>query len=113
MPNKVLVTGASGLLGVAAIEKFLSAGWDVVGVSRRKPDLPSGRDIEFLSVDLRDEEAARAALEPLTDITHIAYTALHEKSELVAGWSSNPAAVRAPHRDIWRLWLPPMRSPER
>jgi len=60
----------------------------VVGVSRRKPDLPSGRDIEFLSIDLRDEEAARAAFEPLTDITHIVYTALHEKPELVAGWSS-------------------------
>ena len=62
--NKVLVTGASGLLGVAAIEKFLSADWEVVGVSRRKPELPSGRDIEFLSVDLRDKEAARAAFEP-------------------------------------------------
>ena len=35
--KKVLVTGASGLLGVAAIEKFLAAGWEVVGVSRRKP----------------------------------------------------------------------------
>ncbi len=33
VPNKVLVTGASGLLGVAAIEKFLSAGWEVVGVA--------------------------------------------------------------------------------
>jgi len=64
--HKVLVTGA-GLLGVAAIEKFLSADWDVVGVSLRKPKLPSGRDIEFLSVDLRDEgKAARAAFEPLT-----------------------------------------------
>src|SRR6201987_2214469 len=88
VPNKVLVTGASGLLGVAAIEKFLSAGWEVVGVSRRKPELPSGRVIEFLSVDLRDQEATRAAFEPLTDVTHIAYTALHEKPELVAGWSS-------------------------
>jgi nucleoside-diphosphate-sugar epimerase len=86
--NKVLVTGASGLLGVAAIEKFLSAGWEVVGVSRRKPELPSGRNIEFLSVDLRDKQAARLAFERLTDITHIAYTALHEKPELVAGWSS-------------------------
>src|SRR5260370_12467002 len=86
--NKVLVTGASGLLGVAAIEKFLSAGWEVVGVSRRQPELPSGRDVDFLSVDLRDEERARAAFEPLTDITHVAYTALHEKPELVAGWSS-------------------------
>ena len=53
MSNKVLVSGASGLLGVAAIEKFLSAGWDVVGVSRHKPELLSGREIEFLSVDLR------------------------------------------------------------
>jgi nucleoside-diphosphate-sugar epimerase len=88
VPNKVLVTGASGLLGVAAIEKFLSAGWDVAGVSRRKPELPSGRDIEFLSVDLRNEEAARAAFEPLTDVTHIAYTALHEMPKLVAGWAS-------------------------
>ena len=88
VPNKVLVTGASGLLGVAAIEKFLSAGWEVVGVSRRKPELPSGRDVKFLAVDLRYGEAARAAFEPLTDITHIAYTALHEKPELVAGWSS-------------------------
>jgi nucleoside-diphosphate-sugar epimerase len=60
----------------------------VVGVSRRKPELPSGRDIDFLSVDLRDQEKARAAFEPLTDVTHIAYTALHEKPELVAGWSS-------------------------
>jgi NAD(P)-dependent dehydrogenase (short-subunit alcohol dehydrogenase family) len=84
VPNKVLVTGASGLLGVAAIEKFISAGWDVVGVSRRKPELLSGRDVQFLSVDLRDEEAARAAFEPLTDVTHIAYTALHEKPELAS-----------------------------
>jgi nucleoside-diphosphate-sugar epimerase len=74
VPNKVLVTGASGLLGVAAIEKFLSAGFKVVGVSRRKPELPSGRDV--------------ATFEPLTDITHIVYTALHEKPDLVAGWSS-------------------------
>jgi nucleoside-diphosphate-sugar epimerase len=88
MPNKVLVTGASGLLGVAAIEKFLSAGWDVVGVSRSKPDLPSGREIDFVSVDLRDADATRAALEPLSDVTHIVYTALHEKPELVEGWSS-------------------------
>ena len=36
VPNKVLGTGASGLPGVAAIEKFLSAGrWSV---ARRKPE---------------------------------------------------------------------------
>jgi nucleoside-diphosphate-sugar epimerase len=88
MSNKVLVVGASGLLGVAAIDRFLSAGWDVIGVSRRKPELPSGRRVEFLAVDLRDEAASRAAFEPQTDVTHIVYTALREEPELVAGWSS-------------------------
>src|ERR1700745_230200 len=87
-PKKVLITGASGLLGVAAIERFLDAGWDVVGCSRLSPELPRGGKIDFLSVDLRDQEKTRAAFEPLTDVTHIAYTALHEKPELVAGWSS-------------------------
>src|SRR5258705_7522886 len=88
VPNKVMVRDASGLRGVAANENFLPGGRKVVGVSRRKPELPSGRDVEFLWVDLRNEEPAVAAFEPLTDITHIAYTALHEKPELVAGWSS-------------------------
>src|SRR5579862_6523221 len=74
IPKKVLITGASGLLGVAAIERFLDAGWEVVGVSRRKPALPSGRNVDFLSVDLRDQDKTRAAFEPLTDVTHIAYT---------------------------------------
>ena len=81
MSNKVLVTGASGLLGIAAIEKFLSAGWEVIGVSRRKPELFSGREIEFLSVDLRDLEVAnvRQVFEPLIDITaHRLYSAARE-----------------------------------
>src|ERR1700731_1505470 len=49
MKNKVLVAGASGLIGVAAIEAFLSAGSDVGGISRRKPALPSGRSFGFIS----------------------------------------------------------------
>jgi nucleoside-diphosphate-sugar epimerase len=84
--KKVLITG--GLLGVAATEKFLSAAWEVIGVSRRQPELPSGQKVEFLSVDLRDKEATRTAFEPLTDVTHIAYTAIQEKPDLVADWSS-------------------------
>ena len=49
------MAGASGLIGVAAIESFLAAGWDVVGISRRKPELPSGRDFQSNLVDLRDD----------------------------------------------------------
>jgi hypothetical protein len=46
------LAGASVLIGVVAIEAFLSSGWEVVGISRRKPSLPSGRDFAFISVDL-------------------------------------------------------------
>ena len=87
--SKVLVSGASGLIGVAAIEAFLSASWDVVGISRRKPALPSGRSFDFISVDLRDERAARQALSSLSDVTHVAYAAIYENAnDLVRGWSN-------------------------
>lgn len=87
--NKVLVVGASGLIGVAAIEGFLSEGWDVVGISRRKPDLPSGRDFRFVPVDLRNENITREALIALDGITHVVYTAIYENADdLVSGWSN-------------------------
>ena len=38
--RKVLVTGASGLLSVAAMEKFVAAAWEA-------GRLPSGRDVDF------------------------------------------------------------------
>src|SRR6202166_1517014 len=89
MKNKVLVAGASGLIGVAAIEAFLSAGWEVVGTSRRRPYLPSGRDFDFISVDLRDRSAAHEPLSSLADVTHVAYAAIYENaSDLVSGWSN-------------------------
>ena len=89
MSNKVLVAGASGLIGVSAIESFLDAGWDVVAVSRRKPVLASGRNFDFVSVDLRNEQVARAKLSPLTGVTHVAYAALFENADdLVSGWSN-------------------------
>jgi nucleoside-diphosphate-sugar epimerase len=95
MKNKVLVAGASGLIGVAAIESFLSADWDVVGVSRRKPELPSGREFRFISMDLRDEKAAAHALSPLAHVTHVAYAAIYENADdLVSGWS-NGAQIEA------------------
>lgn len=89
MQNKALIAGASGLIGVAASEAFLSAGWDVIGISRRKPNLPSGRDFDFISVDLRDERVTRQALSSLANVTHVAYTAIHENAhDLVSGWSN-------------------------
>ena len=35
----VLVVGASGLVGTAAVDAFLEEGWDVVSASRRRPEV--------------------------------------------------------------------------
>jgi nucleoside-diphosphate-sugar epimerase len=87
MPS-VLIAGASGVVGNAALERFLAHnGWtDVVALSRRKPEVDSKRPFKHLSVDLRDQDAARQALSDVGDITHLVYAALYEKPGLIAGW---------------------------
>jgi hypothetical protein len=76
--KKVLVTAASGLLGVAAIEKFscrgLGGGWRLAPEARA-----AERPQDRLSIGrFAGRGKTRAAFEPLGDVTHIAYTALHE-----------------------------------
>ena len=87
MQNKVLIVGASGLVGTAAAISFARAGWPVVAASRRPPQLLNDANIEFVSMDLRDREACAEACRELTGITHIVYTAVYELPGLVAGWS--------------------------
>ena len=83
-----LVAGASGLVGTAAVEAFLGAGYDVVAVSRRAPEVDSTRPFRHLSIDLRDGDASRAALAglPPAGVSHVVYTAVSEAPGLVAGW---------------------------
>jgi len=83
--GKVLVAGASGLIGHAAIEQFEAAGgWEVVGISRSLPaDLPGA---QLLSVDLTDREACRTALRDVRGVTHLVYAALQEGPGLLPGW---------------------------
>jgi len=86
MPRKtVLVAGASGLVGHAAIEHFLARPeWDVIGVSRRLPaDLPGA---ELVSLDLSDAEACERAAGSFGDVTHVVYAALFELPGLFRGW---------------------------
>lgn len=81
----VLVAGAGGLVGRAAIEQYLSeGGWDVVALSRRAPDPPTGA--AHLAVDLADPQACRARLGEVRGVTHVVYAALFEKPDLTAGW---------------------------
>ena len=86
MPNnKVLVAGATGLVGRAAIEEFSARGWEVVGVSRRIPDDLDAR-AELISVDLTDRAACDRVFGTMADVTHLVFAALYEKPGLFAGW---------------------------
>ena len=85
MPTrKVLIAGASGLVGYAATKYFASLpDWEVVGVSRRTP---AGLAATLISVDLLDPAACERAFGAMTGVTHLVYAALQEQPGLWAGW---------------------------
>ncbi|MEW2521655.1 SDR family oxidoreductase [Actinacidiphila alni] len=86
--GRVLIAGASGLIGTAAIAAFAAGGWDVVAFSRRPPEVPDQVRFTHVPVDLTDGAATRAAVTALTPgPTHLVYAAAYEKPDLVAGWS--------------------------
>src|ERR1700716_4084824 len=83
--RKVLVAGATGLVGNAALRHFGGVGGcEVVALSRRRPrDLHGARHVP---IDLTDAaQCARAAPE-LQGATHLVYAALFEAPNLVDGW---------------------------
>lgn len=92
MKKKLLVAGASGLVGFAAVRHFASLpGWDVVGLSRRTP--PGLEQARIVSLDLMDRARCAAVIGSMRDITHVIYAALYEKPGLIAGWQ-DPEQMR-------------------
>lgn len=87
MRNTVVIAGASGVVGNAALDHYLEQGWDVVALSRRKPHTQSPRTFQHIPLDLRDAAACREALGGLRGISQLVYAALHELPGLVPGWS--------------------------
>jgi len=87
MKGTVLVAGASGLVGTAAVDSFLADGYDVIALSRRRPEVDSKRSFTHSALDLRDTAACRDAAEGFGAVTHVVYTAVFELPGLVPGWS--------------------------
>ena len=80
----VLVAGATGLVGYAALKHFLQApDCDVIALSRR---LPPGIGARHVALDLTDAAACRDTVQRLPDVTHLVYAALFELPGLVQGW---------------------------
>ena len=106
MARTVLIAGASGLVGTAAVDRFLDDGWDVVAVSRRRPEVFSARDFRHVPIDLRDADATAAAASELGDVSHVVYTAVFELPGLVPGWSEREQMDT--NRDMLRNLMEPL-----
>lgn len=105
MTGTVLIAGASGLVGTAAAIEFAQAGWQVIALSRRVPELLAALPITHLALDLTDAEACRQAAASLNHVTHVVYTAVFELPGLVAGWS-DPLQIETNGRMLRNLLEP-------
>jgi nucleoside-diphosphate-sugar epimerase len=85
--KKILIVGASGLVGTAAVKLFAGLpDWDVLAVSRRAPFVPLGK-ARHIPVDLLNAAQCREVFGAMGDVTHVAYTAVNEQEgNMVAGW---------------------------
>jgi nucleoside-diphosphate-sugar epimerase len=83
--KKVVVAGATGLVGNAALRHFERVGGaEVVALSRRKPrELHGARHVP---IDLLDAAQCAQAARELTGATHMVYAALYEAPNLIEGW---------------------------
>jgi nucleoside-diphosphate-sugar epimerase len=82
--RRILIVGASGVIGRAAFAHFAGdPGWQTFGLSRRSPEIEGGT---HLAVDLLDRDHCLAAMAGLPVITHVVYCALREDPGLMPGW---------------------------
>lgn len=84
MAEHVLVAGASGVVGYAALKHYAQAEAQVTAVSRRAPRVTFGA--RFIPLDLTDATACQEAIGGLQGVTRLVYAALYEKPGLVPGW---------------------------
>ncbi|HTG25514.1 MAG TPA: NAD-dependent epimerase/dehydratase family protein [Reyranella sp.] len=89
MPSrKVLIAGATGLVGYAAMKHFArEPGCEVIAVSRRRPDETFGA--RWVPLDLTDADACARLAPGFAGVTHLVYAALYERPGLVAGWQED------------------------
>src|SRR5436190_17295528 len=83
--KKVVVAGATGLVGNAALRHFAGeASVEVIALSRRKPrELYGARHVRL---DLTDAAQCADASNELAGATHLIYAALYEGPNLIDGW---------------------------
>jgi nucleoside-diphosphate-sugar epimerase len=103
MAKEILIAGGSGLVGFAVLKLFSSLpDWEPLVLSRRRP--PALFNARFIPADLMDESACAELADQLRGVTHVVYTALHERPELIAGWR-HETQIRANDRMLRNLFV--------
>jgi nucleoside-diphosphate-sugar epimerase len=104
MPKHVLIAGASGLVGSAALHHFTAMrACRVTAISRRAPLEAKGA--RFIALDLNDADACLGFAAENADVTHLVYAALHEEPGLIAGWRAD-SQIAANDRMLRNLFTP-------
>jgi nucleoside-diphosphate-sugar epimerase len=102
MTNWISIVGGSDLVGFAALKLFSTLpDWDVLVLSRRRP--PELFNARFIPADLMDENACAGLADQLGRLTHVVFSALHERPELIAG-RRQEAQIRANDRTLRNLF---------
>ncbi len=88
-----LVAGALGVVGRAMLEKLEHMPeWDIIGLSRRKPDFPTRA--KFISLDLGDKASVAALAGDLAPVTHLFYAAVQQTATFAEGVPVNLNMLR-------------------
>lgn len=93
MARTALITGATGGLGSAVVERFAGAGWDVVGVDRRPGE--DREHVRFVEADLFDQAEVERAVAA-------AGTELQAVVNLVGGFAQGGRVHETPIGDFER-----------
>jgi nucleoside-diphosphate-sugar epimerase len=113
MPDKhALVTGAHGIVGLNLVEELAErSDWGLTAIGRR-PTPPPVPGLAYVSADLQDAEATKAALSGLAGVTHLFFAAFqynpdpYEESAInVAIFDNTVDALRAAGARLKRVVL--------
>ncbi len=68
--NTVLILGARGRFGLAAVRAFAEAGWRVLGQTRPGADVPRHLPVQWLQLELHNTQALAQAAQGATVVVH-------------------------------------------
>jgi dihydroflavonol-4-reductase len=91
---RVLVTGASGLIGAHVARELAESGADVRALCRSEPP-PEARVAEHFAADLRDTAALERATQGCAAVIHVAALYSYARADARAMEAVNVAATRA------------------